>query len=118
LFRFLQRRRLIGGDPPPLPPLQAVVASLDAVDLVRSPAAGILAYKQPLGATVAAGAVIAELVDPMADDPRQARTPITTVTDGLLLSRRLDHLVRPGSSVTKIVGQKKLPHRTGLLLED
>jgi uncharacterized protein len=118
LFRFLQRRRLIAGDPPPLPPLQAVVASLDAVDLVRSPAAGILAYKQPLGATVAAGAVIAELVDPMADDPRQGRTPITTVTDGLVLSRRLDHMVRPGSSVTKVVGQKKLPHRTGLLLED
>ena len=118
LFRFLQRRRLIAGDPPPLPPLDAVVASLDAVDLVRSPAAGLLAYKQPLGARVTAGTVIAELVDPMADDPRQARTPIATVTDGLLLSRRLDHMVRAGDSVTKIVGHRKLPHRTGLLLED
>jgi predicted deacylase len=118
LFRFLQRRRLIGGDPPPLPPLQAVVSSLDAVDLVRSPGAGVLAYKQKLGATVAAGTVIAELVDPMADDPREARTPIVTATDGLVLSRRLDHMVRPGSSVTKVVGQKKLPYRTGLLLED
>jgi predicted deacylase len=118
LFRFLQRRRLVAGDPPPLPPLQAVVTSLDAVDLVRSPAAGVLSYKQPLGATVAAGTVIAELVDPMADDPRQARTPIVTATDGLMLSRRLDHIVRPGSTVTKIVGRKRLPYRTGLLLED
>ena len=118
LFRFLQRRRLIAGDPPPLPPLQAVVAPLDAVDLVRSPGAGVLAYQQPLGATVAAGAVIAELVDPMAEDPERARTPITTITDGLLLSRRLDHLVRPGSTVTKIVGRRKLSYRTGLLLED
>ena len=84
----------------------------------RSPGAGILAYKQPLGAMVTAGTVIAELVDPMAEDPRHARTPIATVTDGLLLSRRLDHMVRPGSAVTKIVGEKKLAYRTGLLLDD
>ena len=54
----------------------------------------------------------------MAEDPRHARTPIATVTDGLLLARRLDHMVRPGSSVTKIVGPKKLAYRTGLLLDD
>jgi predicted deacylase len=118
LIRFLQRRGLIEGDPGPLPPLQAVVAPLDAVDLVRSPAAGVIAYKRPLGAAVAAGEVIAELVDPIADDPATARRPIAAGTDGLLISRRLDHMVRPGSTIGKVVGQRSLAHRTGLLLED
>ncbi|MFO1061747.1 MAG: succinylglutamate desuccinylase/aspartoacylase family protein [Dongiaceae bacterium] len=118
LVRFLQRRGLIEGDPGPLPALQAVVAPLQAVDLVRAPAAGVVAYKRPLGATVAAGEVIAELVDPVAENPAAARTPIAAGTDGLLLSRRLDHLVRPGSTIAKVVGERPLPHRTGLLLED
>jgi len=39
-------RRLIAGDPPRCRRCWRLVASLDAVDLVRSPAAGILAYKQ------------------------------------------------------------------------
>ncbi|MBX6324074.1 MAG: succinylglutamate desuccinylase, partial [Rhodospirillaceae bacterium] len=71
-----------------------------------------------LGASVTAGTPIAELVDPMAEDPRRARTPVRSGTDGLLLSRRLDRLVRPGDSVAKVVGTRILPHRTGLLLED
>jgi predicted deacylase len=67
---------------------------------------------------VTAGTVIAEIVDPTADDPRAARTPIRTVADGLLLARRADKLVRPGDSLGKVVGKKSLPSRTGYLLED
>jgi predicted deacylase len=118
LFRFLQRRGLLAGDPGPLPAPQCEATRLDACDVVRSPAAGIVAYKQRLGARVAAGTVIAEIVDPMADDPRAARTPVRTATDGLLLSRRTDKFVRPGDSLAKVVGTKSLPHRKGLLLED
>ena len=91
---------------------------LDATDIVRSPGAGVVAYKVQLGDKVTAGAVIAELVDPMADDPAKGRTPIKTVADGLVLSRRHDKLVRPGDSIAKVVGAKSLPTRKGLLLED
>ncbi|HUL05348.1 MAG TPA: succinylglutamate desuccinylase/aspartoacylase family protein [Candidatus Acidoferrum sp.] len=118
LFRFLQRRGLVAGDPGPLPQRQCEATRLDACDVVRTPAAGIVAYKQPLGATVTAGTVIAEIVDPTAADPRAARTPVRTVADGLLLSRRIDKLVRPGDSLAKVVGTKPLPSRTGDLLED
>jgi hypothetical protein len=118
LFRFLQRRGLVAGDPGPLPQRQCDATRLDACDVVRSPAAGIVAYKQPVGAVVAAGTVIAEIVDPTATDPRSARTPVRTVADGLLLSRRSDKLVRPGDSLAKVVGTKPLPSRTGDLLED
>ena len=118
LFRFLQRRGVVAGDPGPLPKPQCEATRLDACDVVRSPAAGVLAYKQALGAVVKAGTVIAELVDPTADDPRAARTPIHTATDGLILSRRPDHLVRPGDSVAKVVGTVALASRQGYLLED
>ena len=118
LFRFLQRRGLVAGDPGPLPPARCEATRLDACDVVRTPAAGIVAYKQPLGAMVTAGTVIAEIVDPTAGDPRAARTEVRTVGDGLLLSRRADKLVRPGDSLAKVVGKKPLPSRTGYLLED
>jgi len=118
LFRFLQRRGVVAGDSGPLPKPQCEATRLDACDVVRTPAAGVLAYKQPVGAVVSAGTVIAELVDPMADDPRAARIPIRTATDGLVLSRRPDRLVRPGDSIAKVVGTKPLDSRQGYLLED
>ena len=118
LLRFLQRRGLVAGDPGPLRQPLCEATRLDACDVVRTPAAGIVAYKQPLGATPTAGAVIAEIVDPTADDPRTARTPVRSAADGLLLSRRADKLVRPGDSLAKVVGSKTLPSRTGYLLED
>ena len=118
LLRFLQRRGLVAGDPGPLPQPQCEATRLDACDVVRTPVAGIVAYKQPLGTMVTAGAVIAEIVDPTAVDSRAARTPVHTGADGLLLSRRADKLVRPGDSLAKVVGTKTLPNRTGYLLED
>jgi hypothetical protein len=118
LFRFFQRRGLIGGDPGPPPPPLCDATMLDATDSVRSPGAGVLAYKVAPGQRVTAGTVIADLVDPMAADPVKARTPIKTIADGLVLSRRLEKLVRPGDSVAKVVGVRSLPSRQGCLLED
>ncbi len=118
LFRFLQRRGVVAGDPGPLRQPQCEATRLDACDVVRTPAAGVVVYKVPLGVSLTAGTVIAEIVDPTADDPRAARTPIRTVADGLLLSRRADKLVRPGDSLAKVVGTTPLPSRTGHLLED
>jgi predicted deacylase len=108
----------VAGDPGTLPSPLCDATRLDACDVVRSPAAGIVAYRQPLGAVVAAGTVIADMVDPTAADPRAARTPVRTAADGLLLSRRADKLAQPGDSLAKIVGAKPLAHRKGYLLED
>jgi predicted deacylase len=118
LFAFLQHRGLVAGDPgaPPAPMCEAT--PLDTVDIVRAPRAGIVAYRCAPGDTVKAGAVIAELVDPMADDPRQARTPLATRTDGLVFSTRIDKFVWPGETVAKVAGREPLPERKGLLLED
>ncbi len=119
LFRVLQRRGLIAGDPGPLPEALCGATRLDAADSVKAPAAGVLSYKAALGDQVSAGQVIAELVDPAAKDPARGRRPITTRASGLLLSRRLLKYVTPGTTVAKVVGDQPLDHREGgYLLED
>lgn len=118
LFRFLQRRGLIAGDPGPLPELQGEAVDLRAVDVVKAPAAGILVYAVPLGAEVRKGDLVAEIIDPMADDPNAARVPAVSAADGLLFTRRMLKLVRAGEPIAKVIGRELLAHRTGKLLED
>jgi predicted deacylase len=119
LLRFLQRRGLVAGDPGPLPAPPAEATLLDAVDIAKAPAAGVLSYEVALGDAVAEGDPIAELIDPAADDPTEGRRRIVSRTDGFVLSRRLHKYVLPGMTVAKIVGGRSLPHRAGgPLLED
>ena len=118
LFRFLQRRGLIAGDPGPLPKPLCDATSLDATEVLRSPVAGIVCYRRALGAQVAKGDVIAEILDPLAEDPSQARLPLAAGTDGFLMTRRQHKMVRPGNSIGKIVGTEPLASRQGYLLED
>lgn len=118
LFRFLQRRGLVAGDPGPLPELEAEITDLEACEILRTPKAGVLAYRCKPGDRVKAGDLIAELIDPMADDPRYARTEIRCRATGPVLSRRAMKAVAAGDGVVMIVGHEKLPNPTGLLLSD
>jgi predicted deacylase len=117
LLRFLQRRGAVAGDPGPLPAAKCAGTRLAAVDWLRAPVAGVLVYRRELGARVSKGDVIAEIVDPLADDPAASRTPVRTITDGLLLTRRTRLMVRPGQAIGKIVGTVDLPTRKGALLD-
>ncbi|HVJ54532.1 MAG TPA: succinylglutamate desuccinylase/aspartoacylase family protein [Aliidongia sp.] len=117
LMRYMMRQGAVAGDPGPLPPAQCDGTSLAAVDWLRAPVAGLLVYKQALGARVSKGDLIAEIVDPLADDPAKARTEVRTITDGLIISRRTRLLARPGQAIAKIVGSVVLPTRTGALLD-
>jgi hypothetical protein len=118
LFTFLQHRGLIGGKAAAIPAPACDATMLDACDVVRAPVAGVLAYKVSLGQKVRAGDVIAEIIDPLADDQSLARTQIRCQTDGHVLSRKLMKLVVAGESISKVVGTKSLAYRQGLLLED
>jgi uncharacterized protein len=115
LFRFLQRRKLIAGNPGPLP-VACEATMLDAADMVEAPAAGLVSYKVELGDDVTAGDVVAEIVDPLADDPSSSRTPIRACHDGLVLTRCLKKLAAPGDTIMMIVGKQSLPHRSGRLM--
>lgn len=113
LFRFLQRRGVITGDPGPLPAALCQPTPLEGTDVIRAPGAGIVAYRKHLGERVEAGEVIADLIDLMADDPVNARTPIVSRASGLFFARMNEKLVRPGVELCKIAGSEPLEHRMG-----
>ena len=119
LLRFLQRRGVITGEPGPLPEPRCEPTPLDGVDVLTAPAAGLLVYRKQLGDRVAAGEVVAELVDPLGDPRGEARTPMRSAASGLLLARMTERLVRPGQKFSKVAGGQPLSHRqAGKLLED
>ena len=118
LFRFLQRRGIVAGDPGPLPGALCDATPLEGVDMILSPVAGIVVYEAEPGDTVAAGDVVATVVDPMGADPA-ARTELTSRCAGVLFGRRYDRLTRPGRVVCKVAGAESLPdRRVGALLTD
>lgn len=119
LLRFLQRRGALAGDPGPLPEPGCEPTPLDGVDVLTAPAAGVLVYRKALGERVRIGEVVAELVDPLGEPPGEARTPLCAATEGLLLTRMSERLVRPGQKFCKIAGRQPLSYRrAGQLLED
>jgi predicted deacylase len=118
LFRFLQRRGLIAGDPGPLPKPLCDATRLDATEVLRSPVPGIVCYRLAMGAKVSKGDVIAEILNPLAEDTARARLPLRAGTDGFLMTRRQHKMVRPSDSIGKIVGTEPLASRQGYLLED
>ncbi len=119
LFRFLQRRTVIAGDPGPAPVLPRPPSRLEAVGLLRAPHAGVAAYRKRLGDWVDAGETVAMLHDPAARDPKSGATPIVATTSGLLFSRLNAKFVEPGESIGKIAGSEPLTDRIqGALLED
>lgn len=119
LFRFLQRRGIIEGDPGPLPAALCDATPLEGVDMIRSSVAGIVAYEKQPGEAVAAGETVAVVVDPLAKDFASARTELKSRCDGILYGRSEDRLTRPGQLVCRIAGRVPFPERqTGNLLTD
>ena len=103
----------------PLPEPACEATPLDGVDVLTAPAAGVLVYRKALGDRVSAGEAVADLVSLLGEPIGASRTPLRTVTDGLLLARAIERLVRPGQKFCKIAGQEPLSYRkTGQLLED
>ncbi len=118
LYRFLQRRGVIGGDPGPLPAPRCEPTPLDATDVIAAPVAGLVAYRKALGEHVEKDEVVAELVDLAADDPAKARIPVVSRTSGVFFSRQFQKMLSAGTSIGKVAGKKPLPHRKpGNLLE-
>ncbi len=113
LFRFLQRRGVIDGDPGPLPAALCDATPLEGVDMIRSPVAGIVVYQKEPGETVAAGEVVAVVVDPLGEDFASARRELKARCDGVLYGRAEDRLTRPGRLVCRIAGKNPFPDRQG-----
>ena len=119
LFRFLQRRGVIAGDPGPLPEPVRDATPLEGVDMVRAPRAGVVARLAGVGATVRAGDVVAELADPLDPQGPGARTPVEASAGGIVFARTDQRIARPGDVLVKVAGAAPLAHRrAGALLTD
>ena len=119
LYRFLQRRGVVGGDPGELPAPRCEATPLEAVDVIRSPVAGVVVYDKAPGARVREGERLARVVDPLERDFEAARTELRARCDGLMFTRTAERWVRPGAVVAKVAGSRPLPdRRAGALLSD
>lgn len=116
LLRFLQRRGVLAGAPPPLPPLRCAPTPLEGVDVVVAPAAGLLVHRRAPGERVSPGDLVAELVDPL--DPAGGRVPLAGRVDGVMFARQPPGMVRAGDWVAKIAGPTPLADRDRPLLGD
>lgn len=116
LLRFLQRRGVVAGDPGPLPTPQCDATELNATEVLKTPVPGVASYVKRLGDQVREGEVVAQVVDPSADDPLGTAVDVKAGTDGLVFTTRRDKMVRQGQTIAKIVGTK--PVREGRLLDD
>lgn len=118
LFRGLQRHGTVAGRPGPLPEALCDATGLEACEILRMPSYGIVTYAVALGDHVRKGDLVARVTDP-AGDPATPGREVRAGTDGLVLSLRDRHWLRPGDTLAKIAGREPLPDRqAGSLLDD
>ncbi|BBK36892.1 succinylglutamate desuccinylase [Allostella sp. ATCC 35155] len=114
LFKFLQRRGVIGGDPGALPKPKCKITPAWGMDVAYAPRAGMLVYLKDRGVKVKAGETVCEIIDPLDPFARDCRLPIKATATGVLFSRRRDgQLTFPGQVVFRMACEKELPHRVG-----
>jgi uncharacterized protein len=116
LYHFLQRRGMIAGTAPPLPPLTAEATPLEGVDYVTATAPGVLTFVKQPGDMVTKGEIIAEVTNPLKNDGKGERQTITSKTTGVLFARCADRFARPGKIVAKVAGTEPLEGKGANLL--
>ena len=119
LLRFLQRRGVLAGDPGPEPAPACEATPLEGVEWVTATVAGVVVWARQLGERVAAGDLVAEIVEPLGTPLGAARTQVRCTTGGLLFGRTMGRLVRPGQRICKVAGAEAPSSRQrGKLLAD
>ncbi|WP_205784125.1 M14 family metallopeptidase [Burkholderia sp. Ac-20344] len=115
LYRVLERRGVVAGPTDGEPPrLRCDATSLTAMEQVKSPVTGLVAYRLRLGDTVRAGDVVATIIDPLGES-----VDVEATTDGMLFARHNQTYAWPGKIIGKIAGETPIAARQeGPLLSD
>lgn len=100
LEAFLAHEGVLAGPPPAPPPALCRPTPLAGSEPVKAPSAGIVVFRAALGATVAAGDAIADLVEPMTG----ARATVRARSAGLVYARTTARFAAPGKVLAKIAG--------------
>lgn len=112
MFRFLQRRGIIAGDPGPLPAAKCDATPLSGVDRVTATHGGMIVFAVDAGCYVTAGQELGYVLDVETGD----KTPFFSRTSGFLYARVGGRLVVPGGLLCSVAGPEPLPGRVGNLL--
>ena len=112
LFKFLQRRGLIKGDPGPLPDAKCDATPLSGVDRVMAPHGGMVVFHVEAGEKVEAGQELGYVLD----CETEQKTTFSSRTNGVLYSRIGIRLIVPGGYLCSVAGAEPLPGREGQLL--
>lgn len=110
LVAFLRRRGVLAGDPGPLRPPACEPTPLAASEPIETPVGGVVVFHREVGDTVAAGDLIAEVVDV---DTGIAH-PLRTQSAGVLYARSATRWALAGDRLAKVAGTTL--KRTGKLL--
>lgn len=110
ILDFLRHRGVIGGAPPILPKPLCDATRLEASEPIIASASGILVYRHDVGDQVEAGAVLAELVDPLTGEAALVRGQ----SDGIFYARSAARFATRGQRLGKVAGTRA--QRSGRLL--
>jgi uncharacterized protein len=110
LLAFLALEGLLNMEPGTLPPPRCVPTPLEGVEPLVAPHGGLLVFVRDVGEEVAAGDVIAELIDPVSGDTTALRTTVS----GRFFARTSARFAQRGVRVAKVAGATAF--RTGKLL--
>jgi predicted deacylase len=110
IIDFLTLRGAIQGPARPLPALPAPATPLAGSEQFNAPVSGILLHRVPLGARVAKGDLLFDIVDPLTD----RTTSVRSGTDGVLYMRRAIRFVRSGDPIGRVTGA--VARRVGVLI--
>lgn len=102
LVQFMIRRGVIAGQPSELPEPHCAATPVEAVAHLTPPGPGVVVYHRNPGDRIAAGDLVAEVVDPAAEDPTAARAPVLAPCDGVLFGRLISRIARPGVVLASI----------------
>jgi uncharacterized protein len=108
IVAFLTRRGVIRGQVPTLPELPREATPLSGVEHIKAPCPGVVVFFKEAGDAVAAGDVVAEVINPLAGASNDRVHPIKATTDGIVFARSVDRFARPGRILAKIAGDKPL----------
>lgn len=112
MFKFLQRRGLIAGDPGPLPAAKCDATPLSGVDRVMASHGGMVVFSAAAGDKVKAGQELGYVLDCETGE----KTAFASRTDGVLYSRIGTRLIVPGGYLCSVAGDTPLAGREGQLL--
>jgi predicted deacylase len=110
LVEFLRRRGIVAGTPATLPAALCQPTPLAGSEPITAPKAGVVIFHRGPGDMLAAGDLVADLVDVDSGDI----TPVRTLSAGVLYARMATRWAGPGERLAKVAGTSLA--RTGKLL--